>query len=136
MGIKTLNSLSPRELSGTFLPVLGGHTTPGETTYITRSGTYYVMGNMMTVSVFVRWSACSGSGDLKISGLPFKAALESYLTVRQDDVSYSSGKQLIAMAQPDDTYIRFRAMAPSATAENVLVDSAGYLVVTGTYKIL
>lgn len=58
--------------SGTFTPYLYGDTVAGSPTYVSRSGTYYKIGNFVVVKFSIQISNKGGmSGNLFIGGLPF-----------------------------------------------------------------
>lgn len=58
--------------TGTWVPTLAGTTTSGTGTYISRSGTYTKIGNVLFYDFKMGLSAFSGgSGNFMISGLPY-----------------------------------------------------------------
>jgi len=56
--------------SGVYTPTYLGLTTPGVTTYTTQLGSWTRNGRMVTVTVFLNWSAATGTG-IAIISLPF-----------------------------------------------------------------
>jgi len=56
---------------GTFTPTIEGSSTAGTGTYTTQQGTYTKIGNLVTISVWVSWSAHTGTGNLQLAGFPF-----------------------------------------------------------------
>ena len=56
---------------GTFTPTIVGATVAGTGTYITQIGRYTKIGRMVHVSLAVVWTAHTGTGNMRISGLPF-----------------------------------------------------------------
>jgi hypothetical protein len=64
------NTLDDYE-EGTFTPTILGVTTPGIGTYTTQAGAYTKIGNTVTVAGFLAWSAHTGTGLMKMGGLPF-----------------------------------------------------------------
>jgi hypothetical protein len=59
---------------GTFTPVLIGLTTSGTGTYTSQSGNYTKIGRIIFFNIFIEWSSHTGSGEMRISGLPFLSA--------------------------------------------------------------
>jgi hypothetical protein len=60
--------------TGTFTPVVAGTTSAGAGTYTTQVGRYTRLGNIVQVSIVLVWSAHTGTGNTKITGLPFTSA--------------------------------------------------------------
>jgi len=62
---------------GTWTPVIIGTTTAGAGTYSTQTGSYTKVGRQVTVTLSLAWSAHTGTGNMKVSGLPFTSANDS-----------------------------------------------------------
>jgi hypothetical protein len=73
------NTLDDYE-EGTWTPVIFGGTTAGTGTYSTQSGTYTKIGNAVTLYFSVNWSGHTGTGEMRISGLPFSASASNNAT--------------------------------------------------------
>lgn len=58
-------------LSGTFIPTVVGSTTAGVGTYLTQQGNYTRIGDRLFFNLRLRWSATTGTGNLRVGGLPF-----------------------------------------------------------------
>ena len=56
---------------GTWTPIIIGGTTAGAGTYSQQDGVYTKVGNLVTVSCYIAFTAHTGTGHMKISGLPF-----------------------------------------------------------------
>ena len=56
---------------GTFTPVIAGGSSAGTATYTDQSGKYTKIGNCVYFRMDVIWSGHTGTGTLKITGLPF-----------------------------------------------------------------
>jgi len=63
---------------GSWTPIVFGATTPGTTTYTLQEGLYVRQGNLVTIDFSITWSATTATGDIKIGGFPFVAALTNY----------------------------------------------------------
>ena len=62
---------------GTFTPTAYGQTTAGVTTYTTQTGKYTRIGRQVTCIITVAWSAATGTGVLRIGGLPFTCGTDA-----------------------------------------------------------
>jgi hypothetical protein len=68
------NTLDDYE-EGTWTPIVNLSSSAPTVTYVTQFGSYTKVGRMVTVTCFLTWSAASGgSGDFRVSGLPFATA--------------------------------------------------------------
>ncbi len=67
------NALDDYE-EGTFTPTVRGTITAGTGTYTTQTGKYTKVGNLVTVTVQLTWTAHTGSGSINIQPLPFTAS--------------------------------------------------------------
>lgn len=56
---------------GVFTPTIIGGTSAGTGTYSQQDGVYTKVGNLVTVSCYLAFTAHTGSGQMKVSGLPF-----------------------------------------------------------------
>jgi hypothetical protein len=74
------NTLDDYE-EGTWTIVIEGGSTAGTTTYLDRAAWYVKVGSLVTVGFYASWSTVTGTGYLKISGLPFASGSGSnYVT--------------------------------------------------------
>ena len=63
-GTSTSNTLDSYE-EGTFTPTALGATTAGTTTYASQVGSYTKVGDMVSVDIYISWSAMTGTGNLE-----------------------------------------------------------------------
>jgi hypothetical protein len=70
------NTLDDYE-EGTFTPTAVGSTTAGTGTYGTQTGVYTKIGRFVHAYIEIIWSAHTGTGNLRISGLPFGGATQT-----------------------------------------------------------
>jgi len=89
-GTGSANFLDDYE-EGTFTPVVYGTTSNGTGTYTHQRGSYVKIGNLVNVQIHLGWSAHTGTGDMRMSGLPFNS--ENYLTYGYSgpNIHYASG---------------------------------------------
>ena len=91
-GNNAANELDDYE-EGTFLPTIFGSSSDGTTTYHgsdNRRGHYTKIGREVTVYFTVGWSGQTGSGDLRVGGLPFTVDATSYSTPNGTHQSFGS----------------------------------------------
>ena len=82
------NTLDDYE-EGTFTPSAVGSTTAGTGTYSTRTGVYTKIGRFVHVSIAIDWSAHTGTGNLRISGLPFSAIQNEVANMFVNGLTYT-----------------------------------------------
>ena len=66
------NALDDYE-EGTFTPTIVGTTTAGTGTYSIQVGVYTKIGNVVHYAITILWTAHTGTGNMRIDGLPFTA---------------------------------------------------------------
>jgi hypothetical protein len=64
------NTLDDYE-EGTFTPTIVGTSTAGTGTYTTQVGRYTKVGNLVTIMIYLTWSAHTGTGNMRVAGAPF-----------------------------------------------------------------
>jgi hypothetical protein len=64
------NALDDYE-EGTWTPTVEGSSTAGSGTYTVQQGTYTKIGNLVTINVWINWSAHTGTGDMLLANFPF-----------------------------------------------------------------
>ena len=67
---------------GTWTPVAAGSTTAGVGTYSFQVGSYRKVGSLVYVTLFMSWSAHTGTGNGLITGLPFTAGYNAVISIR------------------------------------------------------
>lgn len=83
-------------ITGIYTPTYLGLTTPGVTTYTTQVGRYMRIGQLVIVSVFLNWSAATGTG-IAIISLPFAPSYAS--SIRYNGAASKSANVRIAQAE-------------------------------------
>jgi hypothetical protein len=68
-----VNTLDDYE-RGTWTPTLEGTSTAGTVTYTARNGTYIKIGRMVTLYCYVAWNSGTGTGAMRLTGMPFACA--------------------------------------------------------------
>lgn len=112
------NTLDDYE-EGTFTPTIVGSSTAGTGTYSTQSGNYIKIGRLVTVTGYMIWTSHTGTGNLKIGGLPFTVA--NITAVQGGTVSIMSNMTLTASNVPANIQLD-----PNATTGSFMqVSNAG-----------
>lgn len=131
---------------GTFTPVAIGSTTPGTGTYagFAQSGYFTRIGNRVFFSIGIGWSAHTGTGDLRISGLPYAASSvgasdgESCLSFAYYGLLVAAGKELSGTVINGLTQIQLSASDPAGSGSFTAVamdTTVGNLKISGSYRV-
>ncbi len=122
------NALDDYE-EGTWTPVVYGATTAGSYIYGYQYGKYTKIGNMVhyTLNIYTT-GGTAGTGEIRISGLPFTNTADRNYCMAATDNSHSAATTGISFyVQPGTTYLR--------GVHNIDADTAFELRVTGAYNI-
>ncbi len=132
------NTLDDYE-EGTWTPVIIGTTTAGTGTYTTQTGSYTKIGNQVTLHLTLTWTAHTGTGNMRISGLPFTVG--SYLSAGSvglcDAISLTASNSLAVYSLTAEARLALvQNPTGGGTAAGVPMDtSAGPLVISITYTV-
>lgn len=122
---------------GTFTPVARGTATAGSGTYSSQTGKYTRVGSVVHYSLYMGWSAHTGTGNLQVIGLPYNSAafFQCAGGVYYNGFTAASGKQLTTGVGSSSTVINFYASDPAGGSVSVLaVDTAvSELAIVGAY---
>jgi hypothetical protein len=122
---------------GTFTPVIEGSTSAGSGTYTTQIGDYTVIGNLCFFNITLVWTAHTGTGDMRITGLPFTTETGNRLypvAGYYSNVTSPAGTIVVAAANPNSTRVDlFSNTVAGGAAANLNIDAAGTLYLTGHY---
>jgi hypothetical protein len=119
---------------GTFTPVVEGSTTPGTATYSTQSGVYTKIGRVVSFTVNVGWSGHTGTGGLRISGLPFATSGIHAITIRTVDISMPASNVIQGYVNSTLCYFETQPTGGGG-APTLAMDAAGSLLVSGCYIV-
>ena len=124
---------------GTFLPIVQGGTTAGVGVYSTQDARYTKVGRLVTAEIYIVWTAHTGTGDLRIGGLPFTANASYYSGVTiglASNITLSASNTISAINQINSTYINIIQLpVGGGTFSNVPMDVAGTMVLSITYSV-
>lgn len=124
---------------GTWTPTIIGTSTAGTASYSTQNGTYTKVGRMVYFQCELIWSAGSGSGSLRISGLPYtcggnncSVSVGDLENVALSALFYVGGAYVFA----NSTQISFRECQVGGGGNNpVAYDAAGTIRIGGCYYV-
>jgi hypothetical protein len=132
------NTLDDYE-EGTWTPTIYGTSTAGTTTYFQQAGTYTKIGRVVTVQVFLNITNQTGTGDLRLGGLPFTAASGGNTfpcSVRAENLTLSASKFPVFSVQGGATYINMEQNITGGGSMNVIpIDTSFSVDVTATYFV-
>lgn len=126
---------------GTWIPTIIGSATAGTAVQNIQVGRYTKVGRLVTVQFSVVWAGGTGSGNLRISGLPFTtsslvnnyAAFGGYVS----DVALTAGNIACLTISPNTGYIGVAQMPTGGGAgSDVPYDAAGTIFASVTYEAL
>jgi hypothetical protein len=130
------NTLDDYE-EGTFTPTLVGATTSGTGTYSNQSGFYTKIGDVVMFALYLNWSAHTGTGQMRIEGLPFSSSnsFEQMCAIRPQSITSPASTIINAEINNGSTFIRLYSQAV-ATSNNaaLAMDTGGIIHITGVYK--
>ena len=126
---------------GTFTPTIIGVTTAGSATYSTQVGRYTQIGNRVFFTINLAWTAHTGTGNMRVSGLPFtsNATAGSFSTV----CVYHNNMTMTALNVPQlyipasSTQIAIdQVPVGGGTSSAIPVDvDVSYFMVSGHYEV-
>jgi hypothetical protein len=132
------NTLDDYE-EGTWTATIIGATTAGTASYTAQTGQYTKIGNTVAITLYIDWSGGTGTGGLRISGLPFTSAASRYqaITIGQfENVAKTIATTVVAQINPNTTAIVFVEIPTSGGANtSVNYDAAGNIFVSGVYFV-
>jgi hypothetical protein len=133
------NALDDYE-EGTFTPTIIGTTTAGTATYGGgQSGLYTKIGRMVYVSIYLSYSGGTGTGDLRIAGLPFTIAaadVPSFSIGAMSDIVLTALNVPVVSGVPSATQLSIQQLpVGGGTQTSVTYDGTGVIVMSGFYQV-
>ena len=126
---------------GTFTPTVVGSTTAGVGVYASQIGRYTKVGNLVTVNVFLDWTAHTGTGNLLFGGLPFNTnsdatTFTAFTIGYATFVTLTANNVLTAFAEAGVSNIGlFQYPVGGGQMTAVPIDTAAVVIYTGTYRV-
>ena len=139
-GTATANVLNDYE-EGTFTPTVIGATTAGVGVYGTQVGRYTKIGNLVTVQVYLGWSAHTGTGNMRFGNFPFTTSSDSgsnngvsfgYV----NNIALSASNVLTSLTSPGNSYVdAYQYPVGGGASTAVPIDTAGDVIFTASYRV-
>jgi hypothetical protein len=129
------NTLDDYE-EGTWTPTIQGVSSAGTATYSVQLGNYTKVGNIVCVNVYLTYTSGTGSGQLRVAGLPFTAAA-SYIPVASvyvDNIAYTANNFVQALINPSATTLDLYVVNGGASS-GMAYDAAGSVLFSATYRV-
>lgn len=125
---------------GTFTPVIEGITSAGVGTYSTQAGTFTRIGNVVTAVLTVAWSAHTGTGNMRVGGLPFTSHASANFqpaTITPADIATPANSTIAAMVLGNSKYINLYSVGTAGvtTFAALAMDTNGTIRITVTYLV-
>lgn len=131
------NALNDYE-EGTFTPTIVGTTGAGTGTYTNQIGRYTKIGDRVTFTIYLNWTAHTGTGNIRVSNLPFTStsATGSFhaVSIYADGIPFT-GPWLQAYVGVNSTNIGMGQMTAAGVVSGIPMDSAGDITITGHYEV-
>ena len=139
------NTLDDYE-EGTWTPTIVGSTTAGTVSYYDRNGNYTKIGRVVYITLYVNWHSGTGTGDLRISGLPFTgsaggAGVPNTLSVGfVANLTAPAGTFPSAAVDNGNAYISIHQQTTAPTYEsfnrvNIAYDGQANFIIHGFYLV-
>jgi hypothetical protein len=116
-----------------------GTTSAGTGTYSVATGTYTRIGRLVFVQLTITWTAHTGTGDIRITGLPFTVLNASNrlvgLNVIASNLAYTAGNYLVAGTESNTKSMLLYQVSAAAAFSGVPIDAAATLYISGTYQV-
>jgi hypothetical protein len=129
------NTLDDYE-EGTFTPTIVGTTLAGTGTYSFQLGRYTKVGKLVSFQLYISWSAHTGTGNMKVEGLPFvnvnATGAQSPVAVAPSNLTFSNS--LSAFTFQNSTQVLFRTYATGGAEADLPIDIAAAIRLAGVYE--
>lgn len=127
----------PQQDQNTYTPTYLGGTTPGTTTYSVQQGAWTRIGNLITVTGTVVWTAATGTGNARIS-LPFASANVANQNygggLRNVNVTFANSTPQILIVS-NSSFFELLSPLTNAASTTVAIEAAGNVVFSVWYFV-
>jgi hypothetical protein len=130
------NTLDDYE-EGTWTPTVEGTSTAGTATYTLRTGKYTKVGNLVYISIELQWSGGTGTGSLKLTGLPFAPTnFGSLALALADGLALTASTYCTLHVHTNNNIFLLQNVVGGGAATNVAYDAAvANLYASGSYLV-
>lgn len=120
----------------TFTPTYTGATTAGTTTYTTQVGAYTRIGRVVIATLNLTWTAATGTGAVRIGGLPFTSdgttSLLYSFQPRTNNVTFANGS-IDGVLQNNQTVAQLFSPITNGASTELAIEAAGTITATIIY---
>jgi len=134
-----VGELFPVGAFNTFTPDVIGTTLAGAATYAANGqlGRHVRIGNVVFVSILLSWTAHTGTGDLRVTGLPFAAGgptgTRYSLMIVPGSLTYSN--DIFGNLATGNSYIEPRTYVTGAGSSTIPMDTSAVIQIQGFYFV-
>lgn len=124
--------------AGTFTPTIVGSTGAGTATYNVQLGYYTRIGRVINFNIVLSYTGHTGTGNMRVSGLPFTSANrnadDSWQAICTPTSINFNGSFITGIVIPNSTQI-YMYDAANAGGAYLAMDAAGVIRLTGHYEV-
>jgi len=121
---------------GTFTPTIVGTTAAGTGTYSVQVGRYTKIGNTVRFQIYLTWSAHTGTGNMRVAGLPFTnvnvANVQAPVALGPSNLTFSNS--ISAFTSTNSTVVLLFTYATGAAEAELPIDTAATIRLAGVYE--
>jgi len=121
----------------TFTPILTGVSSAGAGTYTAQVGRYTKVYNLVYYYIYLAWSAHTGTGNMRITGLPYTSLgttnVAYFAPVMQSSLTYSG--DIIARVNNNASTIDLLYQSSGNALSNVSMDTSASITINGFFEI-
>ena len=129
------NGLHSKAAIQTVTPVIEGSSGAGVGTYTTQTFTFQQIGNVITFQLNIIWTATTGTGNLRVGGLPeFPTGLNA-VTFSEFIVAGIGATEVVLGAIDSSRKLKLFKAVPGSAASFVPIQATGTIQCSGTYFI-
>jgi hypothetical protein len=127
------NTLDDYE-EGTFTPRIDGATQAGTGTYSVQSGTYITIGALTFVRGILTWSAHTGTGAMRLAGLPVAAASDGVGSMTYSSLTFTGNTPALEIVDGQAYASVVIRPATNQTAGTVSIDTSATIEFSFCYR--
>ncbi|MEG4529879.1 hypothetical protein [Microcoleus sp. D2_18a_D3] len=131
-----LNATTTTKITqGVFTPIVGGMTTMGVATYNSQVGTFTQIGNRILFDIYLRWSAHTGTGNMRVFGLPYSANSPSSIAIWHKNLNLLANYicEAYVSVSNANTITLHQVPAGGGPPSSLNLDSSAELMLSGHY---
>lgn len=127
----------PTQDEGAWTPVLIGLSSAGAGTYTLQKGSFVKKGKVVTYTCALTWTAHTGTGSMRITGLPYTSSTNSGMVYPSGNVVSDltfPGAGVAASIPANTDYLNLQGVASGSAAAGLAMDTAATVWISGSYE--